>query len=92
MVVCIANNSEAEQSATIRLLGPHAPLHVEEAIACILDRKGDPANEIPDTAKLVDRQVALIQNDDGSCSFHVTLPPDSTLTVILDSPPADRPD
>jgi hypothetical protein len=92
VVVGIANDSTAEQSSTIRLLNAPAPLRIEEAVACVLDRRGDPDAEIADTAKLVERCLTLTDSDDGSCRFDVTLPPDSTLTVTLGSSPGEQPD
>jgi hypothetical protein len=83
VVVGLANDSNREQSTTIRLVNAATPLRVEEAVACVLDRPGDREREIGDTAKLVEKQVSLARRADGGHSFHVSLPADSTLTVVL---------
>jgi hypothetical protein len=83
VVACVANDTTAEHSAMIRLQNTPGDLQVEEAVACVLAREGDRATEMPDAARLVDRQVELARDGDGTCSFEVILPADSTLTVVL---------
>jgi hypothetical protein len=91
VVVCIANDSDAEQTSTITLQHPPSRLHVAEAVACVLDRKGDRATETEDTAKLAERDVEITYGVDGSCSFPVALPADSTLTIVLEADPDESP-
>jgi hypothetical protein len=85
-----ANDANVSRAATITISGlqhnrgSSAPLlRVREAVACVLDQRGDLKEQTMDTAKLVNVTVALSATN-GGLSFDVELEGDSTLTVVMD--------
>jgi len=80
LVMGLANDSDTEQSTNVLIQGAD-DLSIIEAPACIIDHVGDPL-AVPydyDTAQIVYRN--LVVNPDNS--IDVTLPADSTLTIVL---------
>ncbi len=55
-------------------------VNIVQAVACLVDHQGDPAIEDPDTAQIVYRSL----NVGSGNIIEVTLPADSTLTVVCD--------
>jgi hypothetical protein len=79
LVIGLVNDSTTERSTTVRIQG--APgINIVQAPACIIDHVGDPVTEDPDTAQIVYRSLTV--NPDNS--IDVTLPGDSTLTIVCD--------
>ena len=80
LIIGLANDSDSEQSTSIQIHGAD-DLSIIEAPACIIDHVGDPS-AVPydyDTAQVVYRD--LVVNLDNS--IDITLPADSTLTIVL---------
>ena len=57
-----------------------AGVQIVEAPACVIDHQGDPSIEDPDTAQVVYRSLTVEPDN----SIDVTLPSDSTLTIVCD--------
>jgi hypothetical protein len=90
VIVCISNDDDAEHTDTIQLQNAPNNLGYTEAVARVIDQWNDPSTEIPDTCQLINRTLSIVDEGGGSYSFDVTLPADSTLTIVLE--PGGTPD
>ena len=79
LVIGLANDSAAECSRTLRVTGA-AGVQIVAAPACLMDHHGDPATQDPDTAQVIQRSLTV---EPGN-RIDVTLPADSTLTLVCD--------
>jgi len=86
MTVALANDSESEQTRTIQLTGAAPGLQIIENIAFEMDTPGNPSTETPDIGRTVSRPLSLVENVPGTYTIDVTLPADSTLTVVIGTP------
>jgi hypothetical protein len=89
VVVGISNNTESEKSSTLRLTHAPAGLKIVEAIAFEQSYWGSAEKGDPDVGRTVTRKLALQADGAGQCAIDVTLPADSTLTVVLDTGSAE---
>lgn len=89
IVVGVANDTPSLQTGTVELINAPANLQVYEALACEIVTWGNVATGTPDQAQIVNRNITLIPAAAGEYSFDVTLPRDSTLTIVLDVGIAD---
>ncbi|QUI21652.1 hypothetical protein HZI73_04800 [Vallitalea pronyensis] len=85
IILGIANGNDKTYSTTVRLINAPAHLVVKDALAFEGTYYGSALTGEPDRGTIVNRTVGIENMGDGTYDIHVTLPRDSTLTVILDT-------
>jgi len=84
VIIGIANDRTFEVSSAFKLKNAPPGLKVIEAVAFEQSYKGNRKKGDPDKGRTVNRNVKLVSGNPGQYSIEVTLPPDSTLTIICD--------
>ena len=85
IIVGISNDNDSEYSTTIYLHNAPENLKITEAVAFEQSYWGNPETGEPDEGQQVEKDLDLLDDHDpGKYSFYVTLPANSTLTVVLE--------
>jgi len=83
IIAGVANNESFEYSTTIYFTNAPNNLEIVEAVAFEPLYWGNPANGDPDIGQEVQRSLTLVDEGGGTYSIEVTLPADSTLTIVM---------
>ena len=83
IIVGVANNESFEYSTTIYLTNAPDNLEIVEAVAFEQIYWGDPADGDPDIGHEVNKTLSLVPGAAGQYGVEVTLPSDSTLTIVM---------
>jgi len=82
VVVAAANSQYQAHDVDIVLVGAPKDMNIRYTAAAVLAKAGDPIRKIPDESQLI-HPVVPIKESGGVYTLHLSLPPVSTLTVML---------
>ena len=88
VIIAIANDDDQAHDATVYLTQLGRKLRIIESVAYRLAQRGDPGNGEADTGQVYTLNITLAEGiTAGECSFSVSLPAESTITVVLAAGP-----
>lgn len=82
VILAVANDKASTISTTITLKNAPAGLKVVNALAFEMSVKGNPHIGQPDKPKVTNKKLKLIPIADSTYTLNLTLPQDSTITII----------
>jgi len=85
LVVGLANDGTVAQRRRLRLENAHEGFSIVESVAYEVQSAGDPSTESPGVGRVVDKNLAFVSDGAGEFYVDVTLPADSTLTLVCDA-------